>query len=401
MRPLSRFALAAMAAALTLPLWAARPGEPAPDFTATDTYGRTHRLSDYRGKFVVLEWQNRGCPYTRKHYETGNMQRLQKQWTARGVVWLTIISSAPGKQGYMTAEEANQYFAQMGAAPTAVLLDPQGTVGHLYDAGVIEVADGSLRIEQDGGRRSSHLREVLIGFLGRHITLFAGCRGDDGEPDDAAGRPLLLEPLHVAGFVVLARVGAAPILPFQHDEFAAVIGEPVRPAISVGGREIGGRLTRPGSPQGQRESGRHGGQSETTQGAHVALPPLPKWSTGRGTFGTCPYLDRTAAGQHQDSCQLVDRARSKVRFPQNKTHARRNRVHLTGGGVVDRIGRMGEELGRRDGASGVNFERQRTFADDQPGSPAGRHGLRPAHAGAGKQRGCGRTSSGTRADGKA
>jgi|SRR5579883_1240206 peroxiredoxin len=134
MRPLSRFALAAMAAALTLPLWAARPGEPAPDFTATDTYGRTHRLSDYRGKFVVLEWQNRGCPYTRKHYETGNMQRLQKQWTARGVVWLTIISSAPGKQGYMTAEEANQYFAQMGAAPTAVLLDPQGTVGHLYDA---------------------------------------------------------------------------------------------------------------------------------------------------------------------------------------------------------------------------------------------------------------------------
>jgi peroxiredoxin len=134
MRPATRFALAMMATALTLPLWGARPGEPAPDFTATDTYGRTHRLSDYRGKFVVLEWQNRGCPYTRKHYETGNMQRLQKQWTARGVVWLTIISSAPGKQGYMTAEEANQYFAQMGAASTAVLLDPQGTIGHLYDA---------------------------------------------------------------------------------------------------------------------------------------------------------------------------------------------------------------------------------------------------------------------------
>lgn len=126
--------MAAALAAFSMPLWAARVGEPAPDFVGTDTYGRTHHLSDYRGKYVVLEWQNRGCPYTRKHYESGNMQRLQKQWTARGVVWLTIISSAPGKQGYMTAEEANRYFAQMGASPTAVLLDPQGTIGHLYDA---------------------------------------------------------------------------------------------------------------------------------------------------------------------------------------------------------------------------------------------------------------------------
>lgn len=114
--------------------WAVRVGEAAPDFAGTDTNGRVHHLSEYRGKFVVLEWQNRGCPYVRKHYESGNMQRLQKKWTARGVIWLTIISSAPGKQGYMTAEEANDYFRQMKAAQTAVLLDPKGTIGHLYDA---------------------------------------------------------------------------------------------------------------------------------------------------------------------------------------------------------------------------------------------------------------------------
>ncbi len=124
----------ALAALAAQPLWAVRVGQAAPDFTGTDTHGATHRLSDYHGKFVVLEWQNRGCPYTRKHYDSGNMQRLQKEWTARGVIWLTIISSAPGKQGYMDASQANAYFQQMHAASTAVLLDPQGTIGHLYDA---------------------------------------------------------------------------------------------------------------------------------------------------------------------------------------------------------------------------------------------------------------------------
>src|SRR5271165_1291399 len=76
--------------------WAARVGAPAPDFTATDTNGQVHKLSEYQGKFVVLEWTNRGCPYTQKHYNSGNMQRLQREWTSRGVVWLTIVSSAPG-----------------------------------------------------------------------------------------------------------------------------------------------------------------------------------------------------------------------------------------------------------------------------------------------------------------
>jgi len=114
--------------------WAARVGDAAPNFTATDTNGQTHKLSDYAGKFLVLEWHNRGCPYTQKHYNSGNMERLQREWTARGVVWLTIISSAPGKQGYVTAADENAYVKQVNAAPSAVLLDPTGTVGHLYDA---------------------------------------------------------------------------------------------------------------------------------------------------------------------------------------------------------------------------------------------------------------------------
>jgi hypothetical protein len=117
-----------------LAAWAARVGEPAPSFTATDSNGKVHKLSEYRGRFVVLEWSNRGCPYTQKHYNSGNMQRLQREWTGRGVIWLTVISSAPGKQGYVTASEENTYLKQVNAAPTAVLLDPMGALGHLYDA---------------------------------------------------------------------------------------------------------------------------------------------------------------------------------------------------------------------------------------------------------------------------
>ncbi len=134
-----RFHCSALLTVCVLAVWslasaAPRVGESAPDFTGTDSNGKTHRLSEYRGKFVVLEWHNNGCPYTKKHYESGNMQRLQKEWTAKGVVWLTVISSAPGKQGYVTAAEENQYLQKMSASPTAVLLDPTGEIGHLYDA---------------------------------------------------------------------------------------------------------------------------------------------------------------------------------------------------------------------------------------------------------------------------
>jgi len=115
-------------------IWAAKIGEPAPNFTGTTSSGQTIQLSNYRGKYVVLEWHNNGCPFVGKHYNSGNMQRLQKQWTSRGVVWLTIESSAPGKQGYVTAGEENNYLAKVQASPTAALLDPTGAIGHLYDA---------------------------------------------------------------------------------------------------------------------------------------------------------------------------------------------------------------------------------------------------------------------------
>jgi peroxiredoxin len=130
------FGLIAIAALLIAPILMSAPriGELAPDFTATASNGKTYRLSELRGKFVVLEWHNNGCPYTRKHYESGNMQRLQKEWTARGVEWFTVISSAPGTQGYMTSDQENAYITKMGAAPTAALLDPNGDLGHLYDA---------------------------------------------------------------------------------------------------------------------------------------------------------------------------------------------------------------------------------------------------------------------------
>lgn len=114
--------------------WAVQPGNPAPDFTAQDTHGQIQTLAQYKGKYVVLEWHNRECPYTHKHYMSGNMQRLQREWTAKGVVWFTVISSAPGQQGYMTADQENAYLQEVGASPTAVLLDPTGQLGHLYGA---------------------------------------------------------------------------------------------------------------------------------------------------------------------------------------------------------------------------------------------------------------------------
>jgi len=114
--------------------FAVKVGDSAPDFTGTDSHGQTHKLSDFRGKFVVLEWHNNGCPYTKKHYESGNMQHLQKEWTEKGVAWLTVISSSPGAQGFVTADQENDYMQRMRAVPTAALLDPKGEIGHLYGA---------------------------------------------------------------------------------------------------------------------------------------------------------------------------------------------------------------------------------------------------------------------------
>lgn len=113
---------------------AAKVGEPAPAFAAIDSNGKTVNLADYKGKTVVLEWTNHECPFVRKHYGSGNMQALQKDAAGQGVVWLSVISSAPGKQGHVDAGKANELTASRGAAPSAVLLDAKGTVGRLYGA---------------------------------------------------------------------------------------------------------------------------------------------------------------------------------------------------------------------------------------------------------------------------
>jgi peroxiredoxin len=109
-------------------------GQPAPAFSAVDSNGTPRALADFKGKVVVLEWTNAECPYTRKHYESGNMQALQQEATASGVVWLSVISSAPGKQGYVNGSEANQLTTSRRAHPTAVLLDAAGAVGRAYEA---------------------------------------------------------------------------------------------------------------------------------------------------------------------------------------------------------------------------------------------------------------------------
>jgi peroxiredoxin len=109
-------------------------GKPAPGFTLPSAAGEQLSLGSLKGKFVVLEWLNHGCPYVRKHYDSGNMQGLQSKMTQKGVVWLSIISSAPGKQGHSTPKQALADAEAKGAKPTAVLLDESGTVGREYGA---------------------------------------------------------------------------------------------------------------------------------------------------------------------------------------------------------------------------------------------------------------------------
>ena len=124
----------ALALAAGTTLAAPEVGQPAPAFTLTDSNGQSHNLADFKGKFVVLEWLNHGCPFVKKHYDSNNMQKLQKEYTSKDVVWLSIVSSAPGKQGHMSPAETNQAKEEKGSAATAVLLDEDGTVGQLYGA---------------------------------------------------------------------------------------------------------------------------------------------------------------------------------------------------------------------------------------------------------------------------
>jgi peroxiredoxin len=133
MKLLRRSLIAAAVVAPALALANTTVDAPAPAFTATTADGKTVNLADYKGKTVVLEWTNHDCPYVKKHYG-GNMQSHQKDATAQGVVWLQVISSAPGQQGFVDGSTAKKLNADRGAAPTATLLDPKGEIGKLYGA---------------------------------------------------------------------------------------------------------------------------------------------------------------------------------------------------------------------------------------------------------------------------
>ncbi|MFG6464576.1 redoxin domain-containing protein [Roseateles sp. DXS20W] len=134
MNPVRRALIAAVLAAPLLAVANVNVEAPAPAFTATTADGKTVNLADYKGRTVVLEWTNHDCPYVKKHYGSGNMQGQQKDATGQGVVWLQVISSAPGQQGFVDGATAKKLNADRGAAPTATLLDPKGELGRLYGA---------------------------------------------------------------------------------------------------------------------------------------------------------------------------------------------------------------------------------------------------------------------------
>ncbi|MBS1713150.1 MAG: redoxin domain-containing protein [Armatimonadetes bacterium] len=132
---LSAVFLAAIAvdAQVSAPQMAA-PGTDAPAFSLPDADGQARSLTDFKGKYVVLEWTNKDCPYVVRHYRSGNMQATQKKATGMGAVWLTVVSSAPGKQGHLTGPQAKAHSSEVGSNATACLLDPDGKVGRAYGA---------------------------------------------------------------------------------------------------------------------------------------------------------------------------------------------------------------------------------------------------------------------------
>jgi hypothetical protein len=163
-------------------------GQPSPAFTLTDTNGKTHSLADYRGRYVVLEWLNFDCPFVRKHYRSGNMARLQEQATRDGVIWLSIVSSAEGAQGYFAPAEMNARKAQEGGKQHAILIDEPGTVGRSYGAMVtphmyVIAPDGRLlyngaiddkptpRMEDVEGARNYVMEALQAARAGREIEV--------------------------------------------------------------------------------------------------------------------------------------------------------------------------------------------------------------------------------------
>jgi peroxiredoxin len=156
-RPSRRLLLALGSLALCAPgLAVAAPvlGAPAPAFQVMDADGHARALSDFAGKIVVLEWTSSECPYSGKHYGSGNMQALQKAAVKDGVVWLTVSSSAPDREGYFTAKTARAWRAKVGSHATAILLDGEGRVGRAYNARVTPhmfIIDRAGRLAYMGG----------------------------------------------------------------------------------------------------------------------------------------------------------------------------------------------------------------------------------------------------------
>jgi len=183
--------MAAFLAASTA-MGAVAPGDTAPDFTLTDSNGQSVSLSDYAGKQVVLEWTNHECPFVRKHYSSGNMQATQKAITDEGVVWLSVISSAPGKQGYVKGDEANELTESRGAHPTRVLLDPTGEVGRLYGATAtpqLVVMDAEHTIQYYGAIDDTPTANVNDLETAQNLVLAAFRDMDAGKPVEVPYEP--------------------------------------------------------------------------------------------------------------------------------------------------------------------------------------------------------------------
>jgi peroxiredoxin len=187
LRVLSLFILAVT---LATPALALGLGKPAPDFTTFDSNGKVVKLSDFKGKTVVLEWTNNECPFVKKFYESGKMQELQKKATADGAVWLSVISSADGKQGHVDGAKANELTKSRDAAPSHVLLDGKGEIGKAYDARTTPhmfVVDGEGKLQYMGAlddRPSTEIKDVAGARNYVELALASLKNGKSPEPGE-------------------------------------------------------------------------------------------------------------------------------------------------------------------------------------------------------------------------
>lgn len=158
--------LAASLLSASVALAAPTPGQPAPNFRAVDTSGKTVSLADFKGKYVVLEWNNPSCPFVRKHYDSGNMQSLQKRFSADNVAWLSVNSTHESSSEYLPPAKLAEWFRQQNAAPAAVLMDANGEVGRAFGAKVtphMYVIDPSGRLVYAGAiddKRSTNPADI-------------------------------------------------------------------------------------------------------------------------------------------------------------------------------------------------------------------------------------------------